>query len=318
MKTTLSHSRISLSFILRLAAACLILGGWAALYAQQDSLTASAKDTLSEKKKPTLRDSAATVDKMVVTGTRTRRSIKDNPANVTVITREHIEVAPGENVSDMLLYEPGVLVKRPVGMGEGVPSDIIMRGVPGATAATRTLILVDGIPTNAAGTPFLILNEVPMEAVEQVEVVRGSYSNLYGPNAFGGVVNIITKNPEKGVHGGANGAGYLNFYDVNADANGGIGRFSFLADGNVRGTPNYYFSDSVRHRFGNNYRMTNADNFGYYEKGISENTATHFPAGPPLRSIHGISTASSAMGKPNTSLTRTSACWGRRFLSGQS
>lgn len=265
MKMTPSYSRLSPALLLWHSVVLLILTGCTALYAQQDSLAAAARDTLLTKSKPALPDTS-TVDKMVVTGTRTLRSIKDNPANVTVITREHIDAAPGENVSDLLLYEPGVLVKRPVGMGEGVPSDIVMRGVPGATAATRTLILVDGIPTNAAGTPFLILNEVPMEAVEQVEVVRGPYSNLYGPNAIGGVVNIITKNPAMGIHGGINGAGYVNFYDVNADVNGGIGRFSFLADGSVRGTPNYYLSDSVRHRFGNNYRITNADNFGYYEK----------------------------------------------------
>ncbi|HUI90635.1 MAG TPA: TonB-dependent receptor [Chitinivibrionales bacterium] len=203
---------------------------------------------------------------MVVTGTRTRRSIKDNPANVTVITREQIESSPAKNVGDLLPYEPGIIVKRPVGIGEGVPTDICMRGVPGATAASRTLILIDGIPTNAAGTPFLIMNEVPMDAIDRVEIVRGPYSNLYGANAFGGVVNIITKNPGQGIHGGVDGAGYLNYYDLGGNLNGGIGRFSFLADAATRGIVNYYLSDSIFHHYGNLSRMSNADNYGYYEK----------------------------------------------------
>jgi outer membrane receptor protein involved in Fe transport len=117
MKMMPYYSQIFLSLILRHAVALLILAGYAALFAQQDTLTIAAQDTLLTKSKPTLPDTS-TVDKMVVTGTRTLRSIKDNPANVTVITREHIEAAPVNNVSDLLLYEPGVIVKRPVGMGE--------------------------------------------------------------------------------------------------------------------------------------------------------------------------------------------------------
>jgi len=53
--------------------------------------------------------------------------------------------------------------------------------------------LVDGIPTNLSGAPFLIMNEVPLDAIERVEIVRGPFSSLYGANAFGGVINIITR-----------------------------------------------------------------------------------------------------------------------------
>jgi iron complex outermembrane receptor protein len=238
----------------------------AQVMAQKDTVSANQGDTAAQKPVSVLPDSAATVDKMVVTGTRTLRSTKDNPANVSVITRERIESSAATNVTDLLLYEPGVLVRRQAGMGEGVPSDISMRGVPGATAAARTLILVDGIPTNAAGTPFLIINEVPMESIERIEVVRGPYSNLYGPNAFGGVVNIITKNPQKGLHGGINGSGYNNFYDADAQASGALGRFSFLVNGAARGIVNYYGTDSVRLEAGNLWRMASADNYDYYDK----------------------------------------------------
>jgi outer membrane cobalamin receptor len=130
---------------------------------------------------------------MVISATRTARRLEDVPVSVSVIERPRIESAPVRNVDDLLITEPGVSVKRVVGMGEGIPSDIIVRGVPGAYAANRLLVLVDGIPTNVSGTPFMILNLVPMESIERVELVRGPFSSLYGANAFSGVLNIITR-----------------------------------------------------------------------------------------------------------------------------
>ncbi len=133
------------------------------------------------------------LDRMVVSATRTRRLMSETPASVTVISRQEIETSPAKDINDLIANKTGVQVRRFVGMGEGVPSDIIMRGIPGALAATRTLILVDGIPTNASGTPFLILNEIPVEIIDNIEIVRGPYSSLYGANAFGGVINVVTK-----------------------------------------------------------------------------------------------------------------------------
>ena len=244
----------------------LMLAFFSLTSAQSDSAMPSHRDSTSGFKLRTAVDTTAKFDKVVVTGTRTSRTIRDNPAAITVITRQQIESSAATNVSDLLLYEPGIIVKRPVGMGEGVPSDIDIRGVPGATAATRTLVLVDGIPTNAAGTPFLILNEVPMDAIERIEIVRGPYSNLYGPNAFGGVINIITKVPGKDVHGELSGGGLNNFYDAGGLLTGAQGRFSFLLDGSLRGIVNYYGRDSIDHIFGYYDRKTNADNYGYYDK----------------------------------------------------
>ncbi|HMD69563.1 MAG TPA: TonB-dependent receptor plug domain-containing protein, partial [Chitinivibrionales bacterium] len=200
---------------------------------------ATPKDTTPKAAKPAHWDSAASLDKMVVTGTRTLRSIKDNPAAVFVVTKEQIEASPANNVSDILLYQPGLQVQRSVGMGEGVPTNINLRGVPAATAGARTLILVDGIPTNAAGTPFLILNEVPLESIERVEVVEGPYSGLYGPNAFGGVVNIITKNPTPGIHGALSAGGLPGFYDVGGEGSLSLGRFSLLVNAAARGIDNW-------------------------------------------------------------------------------
>jgi len=139
-------------------------------------------------------DQVQSLDKIVVSATRTRRRISETPASVTIIQQKEIETSAAKDINDLVANKTGVIVRRSVGMGEGVPSDISMRAIPGALAASRTLILVDGIPTNASGTPFLILNEIPVEIIDNIEIVRGPYSSLYGANAFGGVINVTTKN----------------------------------------------------------------------------------------------------------------------------
>jgi outer membrane cobalamin receptor len=233
---------------------------------EPDSLSRSLADTISKSAPAARWDSAASLDKMVVTGTRTQRSIKDNPGTVFVVSREQIASSPANNVSDILLYQPGLIVQRSVGMGEGVPTNINLRGVPPATAASRTLILVDGIPTNAVGTPFLILNEIPMESIDRVEIVEGPYSGLYGPNALGGVVNIITRNPAPGWHGAVSGGGFPGFYDVDGEGSMSLGRFSLLVNAAARGIDNWTGSDTVHHTAYNIDRTTNSDNYGYYDR----------------------------------------------------
>jgi outer membrane cobalamin receptor len=118
-------------------------------------------------------DSVATLDKMVVTATRTRRRMSQTPASVTVISRQEIASSPARDINDLVEDKASVQTNRVVTIGEGVPSSIIMRGIPGSLAASRTLVLVDGIPSNAAGTPFLIVSESPLDAIESVEIVRG-------------------------------------------------------------------------------------------------------------------------------------------------
>jgi outer membrane cobalamin receptor len=155
---------------------------------------AAAADTdtvaLPSVKRP---DSVYELDKMVVTASRTAHRASETPVAVGVIDKKAIEASPAKTIEDVLASQTSVQLRRPVAIGEGVPSDIIIRGIPGSLMTPRVLILIDGIPTNPSGTPFLIVNQIPLEAVDRIEVVRGPFSCLYGANAFGGVVNIITR-----------------------------------------------------------------------------------------------------------------------------
>lgn len=135
------------------------------------------------------------LEEIVVTATRTEKEVSEAPASVSVVTKEDIEKRNIRNIDEALNATPGVFNKRDKGhMTTG--ANILLRGIPGGQ---RTLILLDGITLNddwsgGQGRPFAGL---PPEIVERIEVVKGPFSSLYGGYAMGGVVNIITKMPEK-------------------------------------------------------------------------------------------------------------------------
>ncbi|MXZ59915.1 MAG: TonB-dependent receptor [Acidobacteria bacterium] len=133
-------------------------------------------------------------EEVFVTATRTARAITDVPASVSVVDREFIEDAPARNIQDLLRRTPGIDFVERSGMAARSNSMIILRGVPGTK---RALFMMDGLPANDLGTGTLKqLNLVPLQSVEQVEVVRGPFSSLYGANAFSGAINSITRRGE--------------------------------------------------------------------------------------------------------------------------
>ncbi|MBN1601574.1 MAG: TonB-dependent receptor [Chitinispirillaceae bacterium] len=227
--------------------------------------------------------------KIVVSATKQARSIHDIPVSATVIEREEILHSAAKNITDVLQFATGVQVKCPVGMGEGVPSDIMMRGIPGGLTSSRVLILVDGIPTNLSGTSFLLLNQIPLEVVKKVEIIRGPFSSLYGANAFSGVINIITEIGDGrpavklagetsfpfsaahnyGVEGRQTGmnfwkeSGELTYWNISAVAGGGNERMDILAAGGARTAGTYIFSDSAFVRNGDRKYSKSAENHDY-------------------------------------------------------
>ena len=134
---------------------------------------------------------ATDADHIVVTATSREQQVKDAPAMISVITREDLERLPYREITDALLEIPGVTVSP----GEGNSRDISIRGM----SPQYTLILVDGrrLSSRESRTNGGSISEggmlPPLEAIERVEVVRGPMSSLYGSDAMGGVVNIITR-----------------------------------------------------------------------------------------------------------------------------
>lgn len=140
------------------------------------------------------------LDEISVTATRTVRPIIDVPSSVTVINTEQIEASPFERVEDILRTEVGIDNVRHYGFQTGgIRGPIDMRGVTGGITQ-RTLMLIDGVPQNDNANNsigWIAWSQIPKDAIERIEIVRGPSSALYGSEGLGGVINIITKKPKE-------------------------------------------------------------------------------------------------------------------------
>jgi len=127
--------------------------------------------------------------------TATRQPVKANEllADVTVIDRAQIERAAASNVVDLLGRQPGIQFARNGGPGASV--SLYLRG----TKSDQTKILVDGVPFNSTDLSGSSLQYLPLNNVERIEIVRGAASAIYGADAIGGVINIITRTAEPGL-----------------------------------------------------------------------------------------------------------------------
>ncbi len=133
------------------------------------------------------------LEQIVVTATRTETEASQAPASTSVVTQQDIQqreiMAPDEALDTL----PGVYDTRGKGLTD-VMSSINLRGMPGQE---RTLVLLDGMPLNSAYYGSVQFGGLAPEDIRQIEVIRGPFSSLYGGYAMGGVVNILTKMPEK-------------------------------------------------------------------------------------------------------------------------
>jgi iron complex outermembrane receptor protein len=141
------------------------------------------------------RSEEATLEPVIVTATRTERERKTIPANVTVIDAAQIERSGAVTVVDLMRSQEGVVVRDPLGNGKSASVDV--RGF-GESAAYNTLVLVDGRRVNEIDLSGVDWTQIPLDQIERIEILRGTGSVLYGDNAVGGVINIITKSPKEG------------------------------------------------------------------------------------------------------------------------
>ena len=164
------------------------------------------------------------LEPVVVTATRDAQEIRKIPANVTVISKKEIEESNAQVVTDVLKDEVGVVVRDYFGTGKTATVDI--RGL-GETGPLNTLVLVDGRRVNEIDLSGADWTQIPLDQIERIEIVRGSGSVPYGDNAVGGVINIITKRPEKPFS--ANVEGVIGSYSYNKEAASVSGKWGPLS-----------------------------------------------------------------------------------------
>ena len=181
-----------------------------------------------------------TVDlqEVVVTATRHEEQPSKVPANITVITEKDIRNSFAQNIPELLRTETGIQVSDITGNQRNYTVDL--RGF-GETASLNTLVLVDGRRINQPDLSGVDWTEIPLERVKRIEIIRGGRGSiLYGDNATGGVINIITKEGDTYKAGGELSAGSYGTFKSSAYLNSRSDSLS------VSLTGNYLTSDGYR------------------------------------------------------------------------
>jgi len=135
-----------------------------------------------------LADGAPTqLGQIVVTATRTAQTEDQTLAPVTVITREEIELLQPTSLQDLMNDTPGMAVSNQGGPGK--VSALFLRG----TNSNQVLVLVDGIRVGNATAGTAPIEDIPVDQIQRIEIVRGPFSSLYGSEAIGGVIQIFLR-----------------------------------------------------------------------------------------------------------------------------
>ena len=134
-----------------------------------------------------LADEVAPKDVIIVTATRNEISIEDATIPVTVIDRDQIELSLATDLSELLRFEAGIDIGRNGGPGQA--TSVFIRG----TESNHTLLLIDGVRVNPGTIGGAAFQHIAPEIIERVEIVKGARSALYGTEAIGGVINVITR-----------------------------------------------------------------------------------------------------------------------------
>jgi vitamin B12 transporter len=128
-----------------------------------------------------------TLPTLIVTATRTNETANESLASVTVITREDIERQQARSVQDVLRGVAGLQISSSGGLGKSTST--FLRG----TNEDQVLVLIDGVKVGSATLGTTAIENLPLDQIERIDVVRGPRSSLYGSEAIGGVIQIITR-----------------------------------------------------------------------------------------------------------------------------
>jgi len=151
-----------------------------ALLTSQITLTAASGSAIAD-------EDATLLDTIIVTATRTPQTLSETIAPIIVIDRDDIERSQALDAADLLRFHAGIDIGRNGGPGQ--VTSIFIRG----TESNHTLVLVDGVRINPGTIGGAAIQNIHPDLIERIEIVKGPRSVLYGSNAIGGVVNIITR-----------------------------------------------------------------------------------------------------------------------------
>jgi len=180
------------------------------------------------------------LDEIVVTATRSAKSADEIFADVEIISSEDIANSTSNNFTDVLRGIAGLDNRGETGPGGWFSTDI--RGID---SSKGLLIMMDGVPLNSGLSDFSYPISVDLGAVDQIEIVKGCFSSLYGSTAMGGVVNVISKKRKTDGYSFTPRfyTGSFGFKEYGANVMGRDGKFSFNLNANHQSIDNRYRRD---------------------------------------------------------------------------
>ncbi|MEK7724192.1 MAG: TonB-dependent receptor plug domain-containing protein, partial [Acidobacteriota bacterium] len=133
-------------------------------------------------------------EEVVITANRTETRLEETPASIVSLSKEEIKTNASPVIDDVLRQSVGFSLFRRSNSRNANPTTqgASFRGI-GSSGASRSLVLLEGVPLNDPFGGWILWNRVPTVAIERVEVLRGGASSLYGSNALSGAINIIPR-----------------------------------------------------------------------------------------------------------------------------
>ncbi len=182
--------------------------------------------------------SVVDMDELIITADRYELMRSQSTGAISVLKSTTISQLAGvQNLGGTLRHIPGFAMLQLDGIGYDVQP--IVRGFYGGGEAEYVLLMVDGQPVNALETGLVNWDQIPLAAIESVEILRGGASSLYGDAAIGGVINIVTDSDAPSSYEMALAGGSFGTYKVSGSARMSFGARKLSSYGNYESTQGY-------------------------------------------------------------------------------
>ena len=200
------------------------------------------------------------IEEIIVTATRTETPVSQVPDSVTIISSEQIAQQKATTIFEALRSVPGLNIRKSGSIGR--QTEMSIRG----SSTSQVLVMIDGVQVNSPTTGTFSFANLTTDNIERIEVVRGAQSTLYGSDAMGGVINIITrKGKGRPKYSIRSEFGTLErTYNESISSSGSIKKFNYSVDGaridsDGRGSDDDYDKTNLSARFG--YKINETMNF---------------------------------------------------------
>ncbi len=146
-------------------------------------------------------DEGIALESVIIKAERMDKDFRKLPVSGSVLYGDNIDMQDAKQTTDLLSILPGVFIRRTSAFGR---ADVDIRGIGGN--GRQIGIFIDGRPDKMSLFGCVVTHTLPFKNVDRIELIRGPESVLYGSEAFGGIVNIVTKRPQKRIQGNITGS----------------------------------------------------------------------------------------------------------------